>query len=110
MWRPSLETEQHSKPAVHGRGRDSAPVSGLWIKIIEPRSRTTESVTRITVPDLRSKMHWPNLVQGDEHPDQELLVLSLEGKGKPVDDAPQDLQQLTNPVKVLRLVNKPKQT
>jgi hypothetical protein len=87
---------------VHGRGRDSAPASGLWIKIIEPRSQ-------ITLPDLRSKNALANLVQGDEHPDQELLVLSLQGKGKPVDDAPQDLQQLTNPVKVLRLVNKPKQ-
>ena len=46
-------------------------------------------------------------MQGDEHPDQELLVLSLEGEGEPVDNAPQDLQQLAYPVKVLRLVNKP---
>ena len=25
MWRPSLEIEQHSTPAVRGRERDSAP-------------------------------------------------------------------------------------
>ena len=48
-------------------------------------------------------------MQGDEHPDQELLVLGLEGEGEPVDNAPQDLQQLAHPVKVLRLVNKPEQ-
>ena len=102
MWRPSLETEQHSRPAVHGRGRDSAPASGLWIKIIEPRSQ-------ITLPDLRSKNALANLVQGDEHPDQELLVLGLEWEREAIDYASQDLQQLSNPIEVLRLVNKPKQ-
>ena len=98
MWRPSLRTEQHSRPAVRGRGRDSAPAAGSWrIKIMDQDSW------------YQIKKALANLVQGDEHPDQELLVLRFEGKGEPIDDAPQDLQQLTNPVKVLRLVNKPKQ-
>ena len=46
-------------------------------------------------------------MQWDEHPDQELLVFCLEGKCKAIDDAPQNLKQLSNPVEVLRLVNKP---
>ena len=46
-------------------------------------------------------------MQGDEHPDQELLVLSLEGEGKAVDYAAQDLKQLSHSVEVLRLVDKP---
>ena len=48
-----------------------------------------------------------HLVQWDEHPDQELLVFCLEGKGKAIDNASQNLKQLSNPVEVLRLVNKP---
>lgn len=48
-------------------------------------------------------------MQGDEHPDQELLVLGLEGEGEAVYYAAQDLQQLSHTVEVLRLVNKPEQ-
>ena len=47
------------------------------------------------------------LVQGDQHLGQELLVLCLQGKGKAVDDASQDLQELGHAVKLLSLVNKP---
>ena len=50
-----------------------------------------------------------DLVEGDEHPDQELLVLGLEGEGEAVYYAAQDLQQLSHTVEVLRLVNKPEQ-
>ena len=46
-------------------------------------------------------------MQGNEHPDQKLLVLRLERKSKAIDYAAQDLQQLAHPVKVLCLVNKP---
>ena len=90
-WHPSLETEQHSRPAARDRERDSAPAA-----------------SQIRNPSQREKQPT-NLVQGDEHPDQKLLVLRLEGKSKAIDYAAQDLQQLPHPVKVLCLVNKPKQ-
>ena len=47
------------------------------------------------------------LVQGNEHSDQELLVLGFEWEREAIDYASQDLQQLSNPIEVLRLVNKP---
>ena len=90
-WHPSQETEQHSRPAARDRERDSAPAA-----------------SQIRNPSQRKKQPT-NLVQGDEHPDQKLLVLRLEGKSKAIDYAAQDLQQLPHPVKVLCLVNKPKQ-
>ena len=49
------------------------------------------------------------LVQGNEHSDQELLVLGLEWEREAIDYASQDLQQLSDPIEVLRLVNKPRQ-
>ena len=49
------------------------------------------------------------LVQGNKHSDQELLVLGLEWEREAIDYASQDLQQLPNPIEVLRLVNKPRQ-
>ena len=73
------------------------------------RERGSAPARTVTDQEPESKKTSANLVQGDEHPDQELLVLGLEGEGEPVDNAPQDLQQLAHPVKVLRLVNKPKQ-
>ena len=45
------------------------------------------------------------LVEGDERPGEELLVLVLERERESVDDAPQDLQQLGHPVVPLRLVD-----
>ena len=48
-------------------------------------------------------------MQGNEHSDQELLVLGLEWEREAIDYASQDLQQLSNPIEVLRLVNKPRQ-
>ena len=47
-------------------------------------------------------------MQGNEHSDQELLVLGLEWEREAIDYASQDLQQLSNPIEVLRLVNKPR--
>ena len=46
-------------------------------------------------------------MQGNEHSDQELLVLGFEWEREAIDYASQDLQQLSNPIEVLRLVNKP---
>ena len=48
-------------------------------------------------------------MQGNEHSDQELLVLGLEWEREAIDYASQDLQQLSNPIEVLCLVNKPRQ-
>ena len=48
-------------------------------------------------------------MQGNEHSDQELLVLGFEWEREAIDYASQDLQQLSNPIEVLRLVNKPRQ-
>lgn len=45
------------------------------------------------------------LVEGDEDLGQELPMLRLQGKGKPVDDAAQDLQQLCHSVELLCLVD-----
>jgi len=44
-------------------------------------------------------------VQGNEGALEELQVLLLQGHGEPVDDAPQNLQQLPDPVVALRLVH-----
>ena len=49
------------------------------------------------------------LVQGNKHSDQELLVLGLEWEREAIDYASQDLQQLSDPIEVLRLVYKPRQ-
>ena len=46
-----------------------------------------------------------DFVKGDEDFAEELLVLQLQWKGEAVDDATKDLEQLTNPVKVLRLID-----
>jgi len=44
-------------------------------------------------------------VQRNERALEELQVLLLQGHGEPVDDAPQNLQQLPDPVVALRLVH-----
>lgn len=43
----------------------------------------------------------------DEYPDQKLFVLRLQRKGEAVNNWSQDLQELSNTVKMLRLVYKP---
>lgn len=48
-------------------------------------------------------------MERNEHLDQELLVLSLEGQRKAVDDRAQDLQQLAHPVEVLCLIDEPQE-
>ena len=47
------------------------------------------------------------LVQRQQHLEQERLVLLLERRREPVDDAPEDLQQLRRPAVPLRLVDEP---
>jgi hypothetical protein len=46
-----------------------------------------------------------HLVQRDQHLDEELLVLGLEGQRKSVDDRAEDLEELAHAVKVLSLVD-----
>ena len=46
-----------------------------------------------------------DLVQRNEHPHEERLVLVLEGKGEAVDDGTKDLEQLSNAVVPFRLVD-----
>ena len=48
-------------------------------------------------------------MQGNQHFDQELLVLLLQRQRKAVDYAAQDLQQLADTVKVLGLVDIPQE-
>ena len=49
----------------------------------------------------------PGFVQRNEHFDQELLMLGLEGQSEAVDDAAEDFQQLTDPIKVFGFVDEP---
>lgn len=44
-------------------------------------------------------------MEGDQSSGQEGLVLLLQGEGEPVDDGPQDLEELGDPVVPLRLVD-----
>jgi len=46
-----------------------------------------------------------HFMQGNQHLDQELLVLRLQGQGEPVDNGAEDLEQLAHAVEVLRLVD-----
>ena len=47
-----------------------------------------------------------SLVEWDEDPVKKLLVLRFEGQGKTVNNAPQNLQEFSHTVKLLRLINK----
>lgn len=44
-------------------------------------------------------------MEGEEDFEEEVLVLLLEGKGESVDDGAEDLEELRDPVVVLRLVD-----
>ena len=44
-----------------------------------------------------------------KNPDQKLLVFSFQRQSKPVDDRPENFQQLPNTVKVFGFIDKPEQ-
>ena len=48
-----------------------------------------------------------DFMEWDQHFAKELLVLGLQRQGEAVDNAAQDFQQLTNPVKVFSFINEP---
>ena len=48
-----------------------------------------------------------DLVQGDEDPQKKLLVLVLQREGKTVDNAAENLKQLSCPIMVLCFIDKP---
>ena len=49
------------------------------------------------------------LVQGNQHPDKKLLVLSLQRQGEAVDDRSKDLKKLSNTIEVFSFINEPGQ-
>ena len=71
--------------------------------------RQTSNLRRQIIYNPQIYYFYFYLVQGNQHPDKKLLVLSLQRQGEAVDDRSKDLKKLSNTIEVFSFINEPGQ-